>query len=127
VLVPFADPPPGADVAGMVPFPLSVALWYLFNLTCLAIAVHWLAGALEQRLQMQADPQRWWTLRVGPVLACLVPVGHTLMRGQVNMLVLLMFCGMIAGLLKGQSMRAGLCLSATICIKLFPAFLLIYP
>lgn len=48
------------------------------------------------------------------------------MRGQVNMLVLLLFCGMIACLIKGQSVRGGLCLAGAICIKLYPAFLLIY-
>ena len=126
-LVPLADPPPGVEQAGMIPYALSVALWYLFSLTCLAVAVHWLAGALEQRLQLSTDTRRWWALRLFPVLACLVPVGHTLMRGQVNLLVLLLFCGMMAGMVKGQRIRAGLCLAGAICIKLFPAFLLIYP
>jgi hypothetical protein len=127
VLVPLADPPAGADQAGMIPYALSVALWYLFSLICLAVAVHWLAGALEQRFQLNLDPTRWWALRLFPVLACLVPLGHTLMRGQVNLLVLLLFCGMMAGLLKRQGIRAGLCLAGAICIKVIPAFLLIYP
>ena len=126
-LVPLADPPAGENQAGMLPYALSVALWYLFSLACLAVAVHWLASALEKRFQFTSDLTRWWAFRLFPVLACLVPVGHTLMRGQVNMLVLLLFCGMLAGMLKGQGMRAGLCLAGAICIKLIPAFLLIYP
>ena len=126
-LVPLADPPPGADRTGMIPFAVTVALWYLFSLACLAIAVHWLVGALEARWQLPANRRRWWALRMFPVLACLVPVGHTLMRGQVNMIVLLLFCGMAAGMLKGQGLGSGLCLAGAICIKLFPAFLLIFP
>lgn len=127
LLVPLADPPAGADQTGMVPYALSVALWYLFSLMCLAVAVHLLAGALEQRFQLPLDPPRWWALRVFPVLACLVPVGHTLMRGQVNMVVLLLLSGMMAGMLRGQGIRAGLCLAGATCIKLIPAFLLLYP
>jgi len=126
-LVPLADPPAGADRTGMVPYALSVAVWYLFGLICLAVAVHWLAGALEQRLQLPTNPHRWWALRLIPILACLVPVGHTLMRGQVNLLVLLLFCGMLACMLRGQGVRAGLYLAGTICIKLIPAFLLLGP
>jgi hypothetical protein len=120
-LVPLADPPAGADRTGMVPYALSVAVWYLFGLICLGVAVHWLAGALEQRFQLPTNPHRWWALRLIPVLSCLVPVGHTLMRGQVNLLVLLLFCGMLACMLRGQGVRAGLCLAGTICIKLWPS------
>jgi hypothetical protein len=127
VLIPLADAPAAADRTGMLPYAVTVVLWYLFGLVCLAVAVHWLAGALEQRFHLPADPRRWWALRILPVLACLVPVGHTLMRGQVNLLVLLLFCGMLACMLKGESIRAGLCLAGTICIKLIPAFLLLGP
>jgi hypothetical protein len=133
LLVPLADAPPGTDASGLVPFAVTAGLWYLLNLVFLFLAVHWLAAALEQT---SVDPavrgqprfcRRWWALRLLPVLACLVPIGHTLMRGQVNLLVLALFCATAAGILRGQHFRAGLWLSGTICIKIFPAFLLLYP
>ena len=49
VLTPLADAPFGADRTGMIPYPVSAALWYLFNLAALALGVHWLASALEER------------------------------------------------------------------------------
>ncbi|HXG13183.1 MAG TPA: glycosyltransferase family 87 protein [Gemmataceae bacterium] len=133
LLVPLADPPAGTDAAGTVPYPVSVALWYGFNLLCLACAVHWLARALERT---SADPavrrlpagcRRWWALRLIPVLACLTPIGHTLMRGQVNLLVLALLCAAAAALLRGRSGQAGLCLAVATCLKVIPAFLVIFP
>src|SRR5579884_1198075 len=97
VAAPLADAPAGADRAGMLPYSLSVALCYVLNLLCLAFAVHHLAGALEQtmagrfRLIWPAGSRGWWALRLGPVLACLIPIGHTLSRGQVNLLLLALF------------------------------------
>ena len=49
VMVPLADPPPGIDRAGMLPLWASVAFWYAFSVACLALSVHWLASALEER------------------------------------------------------------------------------
>src|SRR5205823_2971111 len=46
LMAPLADPPPGADTAGMLPYAWSAGIWYAFNILCLALAVHWLAGAL---------------------------------------------------------------------------------
>jgi hypothetical protein len=133
LMVPLADPPAGEDRAGMLPYPVSVAIWYAFNIICLALGVHLLAGALEaQALEPRVKIQptgcrRWWRLRLLPVLGCLVPIGHSLMRGQVNLVVVMCFCGMLAALLRRQSWRAGCWLAWPICIKVFPAFLLLYP
>jgi hypothetical protein len=133
LLVPFADPPAGVERSGTLPFALTVALWYAFSVLCLGWAAHQLASALEQTA---ADPavrrvsprsRRWWVLRVIPVLACLVPIGHTLMRGQVNLLLLALLCGMAAAWLRGRRLQAGLWLAGAICLKIIPAFLLIYP
>jgi hypothetical protein len=49
------------------------------------------------------------------------------MRGQANLVLLVLLCGMAAGLLRGQRFRAGLCLAGMICIKVFPAYLTLYP
>ncbi|MCI0462132.1 MAG: DUF2029 domain-containing protein [Gemmataceae bacterium] len=145
LLVPLADPPAGADSTGMVPYAVSAGLWYAFGLLCLALAVHWLASALEEttglgeRRGLSPPPpdrrdklggsltQRWWALRVLPVLLCLPPAGHTLMRGQVNLLLLALLCAMTAALVRGRRFRAGLWLAGAICLKVIPAFLLVYP
>lgn len=131
LLTPLADAPAGADRSWMLPYPTTVAIWYALNLVFAALAMHLLAGALEQT-SLQAGPRaeqnrRWWRLRVWPVLACLPAVGHTLMRGQVGLLLLLLLCGMLAALLRGRSGQAGAWLAAAICLKVIPAFLLIYP
>src|SRR5438876_9234519 len=46
LLVPLADPPPGAERSWTVPYAVTVAIWYAFSVLCVVIAVHWLAGAL---------------------------------------------------------------------------------
>jgi alpha-1,2-mannosyltransferase len=133
LMMPLADPPAGADRSGMLPFAASAAIWYILNLIFLACAVHWLAKALEEAStdpEVRTQPRgcrRWWYLRLWPILACLPPIGQSLMRGQVNMLVLALFCGMLAALVRRQSFRAGMWLAIPICIKVYPAFLLLYP
>lgn len=133
MLTPLADPPPGADRAGTLPFAVSTALWYLFNVGCLAFAVHKLAQVLEEdspdpRVRLQpAGCCRWWALRALPVLICLIPTGQTLMRGQVGLVLLALLAGMVSAWHRGRSVRAGLWLSAAICLKVIPAFLLIIP
>lgn len=145
VLTPLADPPPGVDRAGMLPFAVSVALWYLFNVGCLAFAVHKLAQILEEDspggasilacqhagrqecLPHTMGCRRWWALRALPVVICLIPAGQTLMRGQVGLILLALLSGMVAAWHRGRNVRAGLWLSAAICLKVIPAFLLIIP
>jgi hypothetical protein len=133
LLVPLADPPAGVDAAGLVPYPVAVAVWYVFSVLCLVAGVHNLAKALEEQAApaLRGMPpvgcRRWWMLRLAPVLACITPIGHTLMRGQVNLLLLALLCAMAAALVRGQSGRAGLWLSGAICLKVIPAFLLLIP
>jgi hypothetical protein len=133
LMTPFADPPDEIERHGMLPFALSVRSWYLFSVLCLGLAANWLARALEET---SADPsirgqvrgcRRWWSLRVLPLVACLPPIAQTLMRGQVNLLLLALLCGMAAAAVRGQSWRAGLWLAGAICLKIIPAFLIIYP
>jgi hypothetical protein len=135
---PLADPPVGADHTGMLPYAVSAAVCYLLNLFFLAFAVHHLARALERTASGVASAPRgrfgwpvgsrgWWALRMTPILACIIPIGHTLSRGQVNLLLLALFAGFLADLLHGRHFRAGLWLSGTICIKIIPAYLLLLP
>jgi hypothetical protein len=133
LMAPLGDPPRGADAAGFVPYAVSVAVVYALNLVFLALAVHWLAGALEYASLgpsgrwLAWDSRRWWRLRVLPLLVCLAPIGHTLMRGQANLLLLALVCGMIAAAVRGRRFLAGVSLAGAICLKIFPAFLLLYP
>lgn len=130
---PLADAPAGLDRTGMLPYPVSVAICYFLNLLLLAFAVHHLARALEKtalargRLSWPVGSRGWWALRMTPLLACLIPLGHSLSRGQVNTLLLALFAGFLADLLHRRHFRAGMWLSATICVKIIPAYLLLLP
>ena len=107
-----------------VPFAFSVAIVYLVNLSCLAFAVHTLASVLEPA---PASRFRWYTLRIWPILACVIPIGHTLMRGQANFLVLALVTAGLAATLRGRNFQAGLWLAGAACLKIFPAFLFLFP
>jgi hypothetical protein len=115
---------------GYVAYPVSVAICFLLNVTCLFLGVHQLASALEERTSLGEQPRfcrRWWALRLVPMLVCFLPIAHTLMRGQVNLVILGSLCAALAGWIRGQSFRAGMWLALAICIKVIPAFLLVYP
>jgi hypothetical protein len=133
LLIPLADPPPGHDTTGFVPYAVSVALIYVLNMACLAVAVHVLASALERRAADRAyrdQPRfcrRWWALRFWPVVICLAPIGHTAMRGQVNLQILALVSAWIACHLNGRRLWAGFLLAVAICIKVIPVYLLVYP
>ena len=129
LLMPLAAPPPGTSADGFVPYPVSVALWYIVSVGLFLLAVHWLARALERAMQLQSKPwkRRWVWLRMGTILICLMAVGRTLSRGQANMILLICFSGMIAFLLNHRRFAAGLCLSVPISIKIFPALVLVVP
>jgi hypothetical protein len=45
----------------------------------------------------------------------------------VNLLLLALLCGMAAATLRGRSLLAGVCLAGAICLKVIPAFLLLFP
>ena len=133
LLVPLADAPAGADRSWMLPYPVSVGLWYLITLACGFAGAHILANALEESSPEPAvrnQPRfcrRWWALRMLPILIGLPAIGRTQMRGQVGLLIVLLLCGMSAAVMRGQRFRAGLWLAVSICIKLIPALLLLLP
>jgi hypothetical protein len=133
LMIPLADPPAGTDAGSIMPYPVSVAIFYWLNLLCLAIAVHVLATTFERNA---TDPayrdqprfcRRWWALRVWPTLICLAPIGHTCMRGQVNLQVLALLGGWIACVVGGRRLLGGFLLAIAICIKVIPVYLLVYP
>jgi hypothetical protein len=130
-MTPLANPPPGADATGYLPYRISVVLWYGVSVACLWLALDVLAAALAYA---SPEPWRfprfsrgWWLIRAGPLLLALLPIGRTLSRGQSNMVVLLFLCGMAAFVLRNRRFAAGMSLAGAICIKIFPAFLLLHP
>jgi hypothetical protein len=133
LMTPLADAPPGVDRTGLLPYSVSVGLWFALSVGFLALGLHSLASALEARSaepKVRTQPwgcRRWWALRILPFLACLPAVGHTLMRGQTNLLLLALLCGTVSAALRGRSWRSGLCLAGAICLKVYPAFLLLVP
>ncbi|HET6881803.1 MAG TPA: glycosyltransferase family 87 protein [Pirellulales bacterium] len=129
---PLADAPEGAPRDGLLPYGVTVLYWYFFNVICLVLSAHWLACAVEQSSPVWSSrawfgSRGWWGLRLWPMLACLPPVGHTLIRGQVGMLLLLFMSGMILAVVRRKNWQAGAWLACAICLKVIPALLLIYP
>jgi hypothetical protein len=131
VLIPLADPPaeaPATARAGILPYWLSVTIWYWLSIACLIAAVHVVASALEATT---GPPRRfsqvWWAMRVLPILVTLFFIGDGIGRGQVTPMLMLLLAGSGAAILRGQSLRAGFWLGFAIMLKLFPAYLLIYP
>jgi hypothetical protein len=133
LMIPLADAPLGEMRDGLLPYPTSIAIWFMLNLVAGLVAIHWLAKTLEET---SPDPltrtlplhsHDWWARRVAPLLICLAPIAHTLMRGQVNLILLLLMAGMLRAMARGQNARAGAWLAGAICIKIIPAFLLLYP
>jgi hypothetical protein len=124
-LAPLADPMPGQPRDGYPPYWLSVALWYAFGVLCVGWAVHVLACAV-----LPGDAfgtRRWWYARTIPVYVCLGGIGHTLGRGQVNVLVVALVASSFAALVAGRRVRSGLWLAAAVVLKVFPAYLLVFP
>jgi hypothetical protein len=132
-LVPFADAPAGVEQpAPALPYPVTVGLWYLASLALLMWAGHHLCRALEDTQPQgpnRAPPggRRFWWVRLWPVWICAPAIASTLVRGQVNLLVVALLAGCIAAVIRGRSARAGWWLAAATCIKLIPALLVLYP
>jgi alpha-1,2-mannosyltransferase len=124
---PLADAPAGASRAFMLPFSVSVALWYALSVLAVAWAIHAVAAVLEDGDRVRSGSLRWWQLRTYPFLVCILAIGSTLMRGQVNLFVLALLAMLIVCLARRQSLAAGLWLGMAICIKVIPAFLLVVP
>jgi hypothetical protein len=130
LMMPLAEPPPGSAEGPRVPFVVATVVWYVFSIVCGILAIHLFASVLEKEWQgadERTRRRRWWSLRVIPFMACLPPIFATLVHGQVNLHLLLLIAGFAAASLRGRSLIAGLCLAAAACLKIFPAFLILYP
>ncbi len=132
LLTPLADPPATVPRHLVLPFGVSAGFWYAISIACLILSIHWLAASLEnaapEQIRKRLQTRRiWWALRVGPSLICVIAIGSDLSRGQVDLLILALLSGTAISLMRRQSWRAGLFLAGAICIKVVPAFLLVYP
>lgn len=133
LMTPLADPPHGEDRTGYLPYEVSVGIWYIVTMALVVAGIEILARAVEDPFRhLEAGrgrrfSQRWWALRIAPLLILTPAIGYAQSRGQVNLLVAFFLCCVAASILKGRRLRAGLWLSAAICVKLIPAFLLAFP
>jgi hypothetical protein len=136
LLLPLADAPAGTPVEHQgyaLPYPLSIAIFYLLSVASIFGAMHILASAVENysnSSNLTRPPRygkRWWALRLFPIAICAPMVGAALSRGQLTPFILLCLAAMTAAFMVKRSALAGLWLAAAICIKVYPAYLLVYP
>jgi len=129
VMAPLADAPADQPRPLMLTYPMSIAIWYALGIIVIFLASHWTALALEESGTIPAEPgsRRWFVVRMLPVLICLCPIGNTLQRGQVNMAVVALIAHMFLETVRGRRFYSGCWLAAAICLKIFPAFLLLFP
>jgi hypothetical protein len=132
LMTPLADPPHGEDRKGYLPYEASVGIWYVITMALGLAGIAILARTVEDPFRNLAAgrgrrfSQRWWALRTAPMLILLPAIGRSQMRGQVGLLIVFFLCCVAASILKGRRFRAGLWLSAAICVKLIPAILLTF-
>jgi hypothetical protein len=125
LMTPLADAPDGVSRDGLLPYPLSVALWTLFNYFLLVRITHVLATLLLPGETWGS--RRWWYARTVPIYVTLLGLFHSIGFGQVNVVVVSMLVEMLRSRLTGRSLQAGCWLAAAIVLKVFPAYLLLYP
>jgi hypothetical protein len=133
VFSPFADAPAGVPQPALaLPYPVSVAVWYALSFALLVWSSHHLCRALEDAhpdgpRRTPLGGRRFWWVRCWPIWICLPAIGSTIVRGQMNLLVLALLSGCIAAVIRGQRARAGWWLAAATCVKVIPGLLVLYP
>jgi hypothetical protein len=129
-MIPLADPPPGESRVGCLPYPISISIFYKVSLLSLFLGVFSLARAYEKQFPLlfeNLSVRKWYYLRIFAIVVCLSPIAHTLMRGQVNLFLLMMICLAISFQISNRSFLSGVMIAGSICLKVFPVFLLIVP
>ncbi len=124
-MVPLADPPPGVDRTGFLPFETSLVLWYTLNLLLGIWAIHRFALAVAPETIPWS--RRWWYVRLLPFDLCITGIGFTLSRGQVNIIVLALLAEMFLAIRRGRPIGGGMWLAAAGALKVFPGLLILYP
>lgn len=124
VMMPLADAPDGVSRDGLLPYPVSIALWTLFNFLLIARIVDVLAS-----LVLPKEPRgsrRWWYARTVPIYVAFGGLFYSVGFGQVNVAAVAMLAEMLRARRSGQSLQSGCWLAAAIALKVFPAYLLLY-
>lgn len=124
-LVPLADAPSGQPRDGLLPFPVSVAIWTILNLLLMARIVHVLASLAVP--DAEKGGRLWWSLRMVPFYTAAAGLLYTVSFGQVNMIVIAMLVEMLRARFSGRDLEGGLWLAGAIVVKIMPAYLLLYP
>jgi len=110
-----------------------VGAWYVISVSLTLLSAHALACALERRRWPEPPPaekglrQRWWALRVIPLLICITSIGTDFSRGQVDLVMLAAISLAVYFASREQGLTAGIFLSVPACMKIFPAVLLWFP
>lgn len=125
-LVPFAQPPVGSEETPLVPFGTVVVLWYCAGVALVSLAGPWLASRVGTLAVHREGRYRFWLVHA-PLWILLPALGSSLGRGQVNELVLILLTGMVISAVNGHRFAAGVWLASAICIKVIPAYLIVYP
>lgn len=124
-LVPLADPLPWESHAGYVPYSISVAVWYVLSVALLFWACHILAKVVLP--DDEPGSRRWWYARTIPLYVCVGGIGHSLGRGQVNLLILALIAAAFVATARGRRFTSGVWLAAAAVVKVIPAFLVLFP
>src|SRR5579872_3392759 len=133
LLVPLAEPPPELGQTRTVPILVTLAIWNIVGHLALAASVHLLAWTAQRWSPFPEVRNRlpgcwqWWAVRAVPVATSLPAIAITLNRGQVNLFLTALLCCSAAAVIRGQRLGAGVWLAGAICLKIIPAFLILYP
>jgi hypothetical protein len=124
-LMPFADPAVGSPRDGYLPYPGPVALWILLSYGL----AFWTVHALARAIVPDAKPysRRWWFARTGPLFLSIGPLLHTIIHGQVNMLVGALIAAAFLAWAAQRRLASGAWLASAIALKMTPAFLVLFP
>lgn len=119
LFVPLADPPAGYDRTSFLAYDLGVAIWYALSALMMGLVAHVFAGVALPDARRWS--RRWWYARLLPFDLCLAGIGHTLGRGQVNILLLALLAGMFAAAMRRRQVAAGFWLASAAALKVIPA------
>jgi hypothetical protein len=131
MMEPFARPMPGLlKPAWAMPYPVSLAVWYVLSVCALIWAMDILAKALTRysgAIQFPIEDSSYWALRLLPPLALAPFVAASWMRGQPTTILILLIVMFLVFLSDGRRFAASAALSFAIAIKMFPAVFLLIP
>jgi hypothetical protein len=106
---------------GSLPYQTALFVWNLTSLAALFAALWLMLGRVGLNLPISA-----WAF-VGAVLLWSTPLARQIIAGQLNLFLLLLITGGWAAMRHRRDGCAGMLLGTAAALKLFPAFLFLYP